>query len=258
MSTALDRDPNTPHWMSADELRAIGFQPGGPETDYGMRWGEQHDVRVSFAPYGDRTGGYLYAYQRSDDRYLLLATNVTPDRVDAAWHELTACTSSPDGYLALAALDDHEMPMPPRTARALLMHCVEREFDAYRTFADAGPDQALRFEAASAVVIQRTARVSAERLLIDGARAANSGDGPVVVRYRILEEKGWTGRVAGADLAAAAAGTKEILELAAQRQLTLQATSVTHGHAVVAAPRVPELAFAATRPPVVGAPTLGI
>lgn len=238
-------------WMPAEELQARGFAPGGPEIDYGMRWGETRGIRVSFAPYADRDGGYLYAQECGSGRCLLLATNTTADRVDAAWRELTAVTAEPDGYLALAALN--EQPLSLDRARELLDDCVAREMGAYRSFVDIDTDGRARFDAAHAVVVQRAARVSAEDLLIDAVHAAGDELGPVVVRYRILDESCWTGRAAGTTLGAAAEQTRSILHTADEHRLKLQATSVTQGNTTISAVRVPELAFAATRPQVVSA-----
>jgi hypothetical protein len=57
MSTATTTGVLTGRWLPAPEMRAMGFVPGGPEIDCGMRWGEGGTVRVSFAPHSDRPGG---------------------------------------------------------------------------------------------------------------------------------------------------------------------------------------------------------
>jgi hypothetical protein len=248
---------STPHWMPAQELRALGFEPAGPEIDYGMRWGEQQCVRVSYAPHAERNDGYLYAYDRVSDRYLLLATHTTPQTVDAAWRELNACTTAPDAYLALAALD--EQPLPIDQAQALLLHCVAREFSAYRDFAEASNDAPVRVDAAHAVVVQRSARAAAEQILLESISAARPEAAPVIVRYRITEESSWTGRVAGLDLNSVAQILRQVDQLGRQHDLSVQATSVTQGNATVAAARVPELGFACTHVPVIAeAPRLAL
>lgn len=236
-----------PQWMPAEAMRAQDFTPAGPEIDYGMRWGENRDVRVSYAPYADRNDGFLYAHDKGTDRYLLLAAHTTPDSVQAAWRELIGCTSAPDAYLALAALD--EQPLPEHHARALLLHCVDREFAAYRAFTATGVDAPVRVETAHAVVVQRSARVAAEQVLVDSARAAAPDTGPVVVRYRIPEDRGWVGRVAGPDLESAAAGMRRIHDLSQRHDVGVQATSVSQAQATVAAARVPQLEFAAAPAP---------
>jgi hypothetical protein len=246
MSTAIAAHELVRRWVSADEMRALGFAPGGPEIDYGLRWGEQWNVRVSFAPYGDGVGGYLYAHDRAVDRYLVLAAHTTADRVDAAWHELIACAAGSDGYLAFATLDGAAMPI--ERADRLLLHCVDRELAAHHDFLASANDEPVRFDAAYAVVVQRSARVAAEDLQIAAARAANPNGAAVMVRYRVLDASAWTGRVAGASLDSAAAQARRIQDVAAGHHRAVQATSVAQGHTTVAASRVPQLAFLAHGP----------
>lgn len=234
-------------WTTAEELSALGFSPAGPEIDYGMRWGEHHCVRVSYAPHADQPDGYLYAHDRASDRYLLLAAHTTPQAVDAAWRELNACTTAPDAYVALAALD--EQPLPLDQAQALWLHCVDREFKAYRDFAETSSDAPVRVDAAHAVVVQRSARTAAEQILLESASAADPSTAPVVVRYRITDETGWAGRIAATDLSGASENMRKIDQLGRQHGLTVQATSATQGNATVAAARVPELEFASTQAP---------
>lgn len=235
----------TPRWIPADELRARGFTPAGPEIDYGMRWGQQQCVRVSYAPYADQNEGYLYAYDRASERYLLLATHTTPQAVDAAWRELNACPTAPDAYLAFAALD--QQPLAFGDARTLLLHCVDRELSAYREFVDSSSDAPVRIDAAHAVVVQRSARVAAEQILAESAGAACSPESPITVRYRVIEENGWSGRVAAPDLEHGVDLMRSIREIGQQHNLTIQATSATQGNSTVAAARVPELEFACPR-----------
>lgn len=246
-STTLTAEPC---WLPSAQFRALGFEPGGPEIDYGMCWGETGNVRVSFAPYGDRDGGFLYAHDPRTDQDLLLAAHTTAERVDAAWRELGADTHTPDGYLELASLVDGAAPepMPLREAQALLSHCLDRELAAYRQCVAGTSDVPTRFDAVFNVVVQRSARVAAEDLLLDAARAVSPDAEPVIVRYRLLDEPGWTGRAAGPDLESACAMTSHAAAIAGRHELKLQATSVTHGHSTVAAARIPELAFAAHRP----------
>jgi hypothetical protein len=261
MSTAATASVSTPRWLPSEQFRAMGFEPGGPEIDYGMRWGERGDIRVSFAPHGDHNGGFLYAHDPATDRCLLLAAHTTADRVGAAWRELISYTVSPDGYLALASLD-HDVVAPPMSvgqAQGLLLHCLDRELIAYQDYVIGSDDVPTRGDAAFGVIVQRSARVSAEQLLVDAARAEGTDAEPVVIRYRMLEEPGWSGSVAGVDLESARLATKNLLEVARRHHLTLQATSVTHGHSAVSAARVPELALAATRPSLAAnVPTIGI
>jgi hypothetical protein len=246
MSNTVTAATLTGRWMPTEELQAMGFEPSGPEIDYGMRWGEHRNVRVSFAPH-DESGGYLYAHDSATDQALLLATHTTASRVDAAWQELTASTSSPDGYLALAALDGDDAPMPVKQSRELLFHCIDREMDAYTAFTAAGTDVPTRFDLAHALIVKRSARIAAEGLHVDAARAVSEDREPVVIRYRVLAETSWTGRLAATNLDTAASDVRHVLDLAEGHHLTMQPTSVSHGHSTVAAARVPELDFAVHR-----------
>jgi hypothetical protein len=259
MSRVADTDVLTARWLAADEMRALGFVPGGPEVDFGLRWGERKNIRVSFAPLEGSASGYLYAHDPTLDRYLLLAARTTVDQVDAAWCELLACSASPDGYLALAALDLPDEQVPSELAQQLLLHCVDGEMAAHQDFITSGVDEPVRFDAAYALVVQRSARVAAEDLQIAAVRSANPGSDPVVVRYRVLGESRWTGRIAANCLGSAAEGARQIQEVADRHGLEVQATSVTHGHSVVAAARVPDLGSIAQRAEIPGsAPRLAI
>ena len=75
-------------WMTEDELRSLGFSSQAPEVDFGMRWGEDGHVRVSFAPGVDGTRGYLYAHDRRKNLTLLLARDVSIEEVDSTWRTL--------------------------------------------------------------------------------------------------------------------------------------------------------------------------
>jgi hypothetical protein len=247
MSNVLTSD--SPRWLPAAELRAMGFEACGPEIDYGMRWGEHRDIRVSFSPYDGRDDGYLYAHDRSADRYLIVAAHTTAERVDAAWRELNATTSSPDAYLVLASLDHGDRPMPVTQARSLLLHCVDRELAAHHDYVAGGNAGQSRFDTAHSVVVQRSARVAAEDLQLAAVRADIGGGQPVVVRYRILGQSGWVGRVAGSTLESACAETRHVQDTAFRHQLDVQATSLSHGHSIVAAARIRELEFATPEPP---------
>lgn len=257
MTSTATTSTVTGRWMTAEEMQALGYVAGGREIDYGMRWGEDLSTRVSFAPYRDQNVGFLYAVDHTNDRYLMLASHTTHEQVQAAWQELLSCTNSPDAHLALAALD--EQPLPVKDARELLVHCVQREIDAYREFAGAGVNAPTRFDAASAVVIARSARVSAEQLLTESARHAAPDHEPVVIRYRVDGERDWVGRIAGTDLADATNTARAVDDLVRDRGLALVATSVTHGHSTVAAARVPELHGIAVRAQVAAPqPNIGI
>src|SRR5437868_10082516 len=108
MSAASGSQGSDARWMAVGEMHALGFDQVTPEIDYGTSWGEQGQVRVSFAPHADRDGGFLYAYDRAADRYLVLAGQTTPDQVEGVWRELLDRMSMPDGYLVLSVLDHQQ------------------------------------------------------------------------------------------------------------------------------------------------------
>jgi len=249
-------DTSEPRWLPPAELRAAGFIPGGPEIDYGMNWGDSGAVRVSYAPRAGEGPGFLYAHDSRADRYLLLAPATTERQVDAAWRELQPFLGVPDAYLALASVAHRELPMPVDRARDLLVHCVDRELAVLRDLRAADIEAPTGFETARALMIQRSARVSAEQLLRD---AASVDAEPVLVRYRVPQDRTWSGVIADISVDRAAATTRAIADLAGQRGVEVQATSVTHGWSTIAAARVPQLEFAARRQAVaIDAPQLTI
>jgi hypothetical protein len=257
MSASTTTSHANRRWLSAAEFHGLGFEPTRPEIDFGMTWGDHHQVRVSFAPYGDGEDGFLYAYDRSADRYLLLAAHTQADRVQAVWHELLERTAAPDGYLAFAVLDHHDNSMRPDQARSLYWHCVGREFEARAKFAMVGADE--RFGAANAVVIERTAREAAEQLLLGAIAAGYPGTNPVAARYRVLDQHAWTGYVIAQSVPAAAQETQRLINVAARHGFRPQLTAVTQGWTTVSADRIPELEFAAARPTVsLDAPSVGL
>lgn len=245
MSTSLDtRTSDTLTWITADELCALGFAPGGPETDLGMRWGSSATIRASYAPHIDRSGGYLYAHDPSTDRYALLCPETTRDAVDSAWRLVLESPDLEDGHLALADIVDGERSLRSAHARALWLHCVEQEFTARRDYDTVKQDPTLRVDAARTVVISESARCAAEQLLHDACVASGAVE-PVSIRYRIPTWPHWSGRVTAPELSAGVSDLIEVRAAARRAGYQAQATSVTHGHSVVSAARVPEVQFAA-------------
>src|SRR5262249_28514266 len=161
-------------------------------------WGDNDNVRVSYSPYRDRDGGYLYAYDRSSDRYLLLAAEVSHETVDDASRALTAFAPSGDAYLALASLNYEHGTMPVEQSPALHRHCVERELAVLHILTTAR-DTFAHDIAAHRLVSSRAARQAAEGLLADSVRRP-AGEAPVFVRYRVLEDNSWDGRLAAVDV----------------------------------------------------------
>jgi hypothetical protein len=179
------------------------------------------------------------------DRYLLLARDVTQADVDSVWRALSMFAIEGDAYLAFAALDYEHGTMPIEQARALHRHTVERELSALRLYTSMSDGGEEAVAAAQRVVVHRAARRAAEQLLKDSARDATTGAAPVLVRYRIVEDSHWDGRIADTNVEAAREEIAHILEVASQNGLSARATSVAHGWSTVAASRSPEFAFAA-------------
>jgi hypothetical protein len=113
-----------PVWMSPQDWQAMSGAGSGPESDYGMRWGIDQNVRVSYAPFtgaGWEGSGRLYAFEPSSARYALLADVTTQSEVDAAWDWLVARHGG-DGLIDFtewtALLEQESTPVVPATADA--------------------------------------------------------------------------------------------------------------------------------------------
>ena len=259
MSIPLPLRPLPTRWQTADAFAASGWSRVRPEVDFGTRWGESETIRVSFAPFADRPGGFVYAFNRSTDQYLLLAPHTTVNQVEAVWRDLHQHTAAPDAYLLFTVLDHGPGPMNLGTAQEVFLDCLDRELGAYRNYIDGSGSGPERFDAAFQVIVARSARASSEQVLLEAAEATSQDGAPVVVAYRLLGETGWSGRLAGADLEDARSTTRRAFEIAERRMLAFQATSVSHGHTTLSAVRVPGLSFAAVnRELVIGAPNFGI
>lgn len=216
--------------------------------EHGTRWGDRQEIRVVFAPHADQVGGYLYAHDTAADRVLLLSAQTTSQAVATACRELESYSSAADAYLALASLDLEPDAMTVDRANRLWRHCVEGEMDAYQNLTRTRVDEPSRFDVARSVVVQRAARVAAEDLLLESVRAHSVDQEAVIVRYRMIDDSGWMGRVPASSIEAAAAQTRSLVELADSHGLTAQATSVSHGATIVSAARVAELGLAAASP----------
>ncbi len=83
-SVGLDT-PATLEWMGPE---AFGVRYGdvpGIDRDFGMRWGERGDVRISLRRTADATSGLLYAYDPLWDEYAVLGRDVPTAAVEAAF-----------------------------------------------------------------------------------------------------------------------------------------------------------------------------
>ena len=59
----------------------------GVDRDYGMRWGEKGNQRISWRAPLDASRGLLYAYDPLWDEYQVLGTDVPRQAVDAAFKQ---------------------------------------------------------------------------------------------------------------------------------------------------------------------------
>lgn len=236
-------DPSHAAWVTEHDFALAGFTPSGPETDYGMRWGERESIRVSFAPQSGPDLGYLYAHDRQIGRVQLIVADANRAEVDDAWNLLRDLPKFEHSYRAFAALINGESELTPAHARALWDRCIQGELDARRSYrAEAEPS--MRRELGRAVVISERARTSAETIARDSIAHAIQGE-PIVVRYRFAEWPGWFGRYAAQDVGGAADQARDFDRMAKTAGFSLQVTSASCGHRVVSAPRVPALAFVA-------------
>jgi hypothetical protein len=227
-------------WMTDSEFAAAGHSPHGPEIDYGMRWGHNNEVRVSFAPTSDNGTGYLYAYDKLRKRCALLCESTTFAEVEAAWRALIDEPVKGNDFLLIADAVDAASRI--EEAQTVWLHCVEQELAARHDYRAPAGDAEDRFEAGRQIVIAECARAASESVLIEALSSPGQPFGPpAVVRYQVLEQDNWTGRVAGADLAAAVEAAMQVQKLAECYDFTFQATSMRHGNTVLAAARVPEL-----------------
>jgi hypothetical protein len=227
-----------PRWMRKDDLAAMGYSAGGVEVDYGMRWGVDKNIRVSYAPYADpeRDGGFLYAYEPGSDRYALLRPDTTPEQVDAVWTlTMTRSPISRASYVELAGLIADEGQVSTTQAQRTLAQCIDREMAARTAFAeldDAAPDS---LDGARQWFLSSQARSAAEALLIDALNVAGGpSTAPFVITYRIGEQSSWTtGRLAAQDWDSLMAAVSELYEIAERHHVAAYAESLSRGRHTV-------------------------
>ncbi len=218
---------NDLEWMAADELASLGFAPGGPERDYGQRWGDDHSVRVSYAPHRDpdRTGGYLYAYDKTHDRYALLAADTTSEDVERVWPYL-AGVDEPQGYRNLVELLTRPEPMRTDVAKTLLMHCLDRELAAQRALDSTS--RALTSPAvASHAMYGRAARMAAQDLLLDAVSAVEP-EQFLVIEYRIPYAGNLVGHLATMSPRTAVVDVADVRRLAAHHDYEMAVVNFVH------------------------------
>lgn len=215
-------------WMSGDELAQLGFALGGPERDYGMRWGQNNTVRVSYAPHADadRSGGFLYAYDKAGDRYALLSPDTTPEEVELTWPYL-ASVDEPEGYRRLVQLLARVEPMHLDDARELLSHCLDRELGAVRARDEPESGPLTRPALASHALYGRAARLAAQDLLLDAVAAAEP-EQFLVVEYRATGADNLVGHVASLSPRSAVEDIALVRRIAAEHGYDIDVVNFTH------------------------------
>ena len=77
----------SPQWLGPQAFRAQYGHVAGVDRDYGMRWGEKGNQRISWRAPLDASRGLLYAYDPLWDEYQMLGTDVPRPAVDAAFDQ---------------------------------------------------------------------------------------------------------------------------------------------------------------------------
>lgn len=62
----------------------------GLDEDFGMRWGTNHDIRVSFKRHPGATEGLLYAYDKTWDTYAVIAPTTSRNQVQLTFRQAHA------------------------------------------------------------------------------------------------------------------------------------------------------------------------
>jgi hypothetical protein len=80
-------DSATPQWLGPRAFSSRYGHIRGVDRDYGMRWGERGNQRISWRARRDASLGLLYAYDPLWDEYQVLGTDVPRQAVDAAFKQ---------------------------------------------------------------------------------------------------------------------------------------------------------------------------
>lgn len=88
--TASGRAPSDPAPTSLAWVGPQAFKKGyghlpGIDRDYGMRWGERHEQRITLRRTANTNEGLLYAYDPTWDEYAVISTRAPVDAVEAAF-----------------------------------------------------------------------------------------------------------------------------------------------------------------------------
>lgn len=79
--------PTSPEWIGPQAFSAQYGQIPGVDRDYGMRWGDRGDQRISWRAPLDASTGLLYAYDPLWAEYKVLGTDVPRRSVEAAFKQ---------------------------------------------------------------------------------------------------------------------------------------------------------------------------
>jgi hypothetical protein len=79
--------PTSPEWIGPQAFSAQYGHLPGVDRDYGMRWGERGDQRISWRAPLDASTGLLYAYDPLWAEYKVLGTDVPRQAVEAAFRQ---------------------------------------------------------------------------------------------------------------------------------------------------------------------------
>jgi hypothetical protein len=74
-----------PGWIGPEAFAAQCGDVPGIDRDFGMRWGDRFDQRISLRRTPDATSGLLYAYDPLWDEYTVLGRDVPATAVEAAF-----------------------------------------------------------------------------------------------------------------------------------------------------------------------------
>jgi hypothetical protein len=87
---ATGQAPNDPvptalAWSGPQAFKAAYGHLPGIEREYGMRWGERHEQRISLRCTANATEGLLYAYDPTWDEYAVISTRAPADAVETTF-----------------------------------------------------------------------------------------------------------------------------------------------------------------------------
>ena len=83
--SAEDSSPAKLTWTGPKAFNAAYGHLPGIDRDFGMRWGERHEQRISLRRTADAVDGLLYAYDPTWDEYAVIATSAPAAAVEATF-----------------------------------------------------------------------------------------------------------------------------------------------------------------------------